>query len=58
MKTKKVFKKNIALGLIARGNKVLYTEPNYKKNWLVVFIFEDTDKLEADFTTVSNEINK
>ena len=52
----KVFKRESALKLIAKGNNLIYTEPNRNKNWLVVFCFEDTTKLRQDFTNLSNNI--
>ena len=54
MVTKKIFKKDIAIELITKGNTMLYTEPNLKKSWLLVFNFLETEKLLTDFT----EINK
>ena len=49
MEIYKVFSRNKALKLIALGNRLIYTEPNKKKNWLSVFCFEDTDKLHKDW---------
>jgi len=54
MKIFKIFKREIALNLISMGNKLIYTEPNRRKNWLVVFCFEDTDKLHNDLTDINN----
>lgn len=51
----KVFKRKIALELAAKGNKIIYTEPNRKKTWLSVFCFEDNDKLHKDFNTINNK---
>ena len=45
----KVFSKNKAFKLIDLGNRLIYTEPNRKKNWLSVFCFEETDKLHKDW---------
>ena len=54
MKIFKIFKREIALKLISMGNKLIYTEPNKKKYWLVVFCFEDTDKLHEDINKIIN----
>lgn len=48
----KIFKRESALKLIAMGNNLIYTEPNKKKPWLVVFCFEDNDKLHEDFSSI------
>lgn len=53
MKVFKIFKRQIAFTLIENGNKLIYTEPNYKKKNFVVFCFEDTTKLRKDI----NELN-
>jgi hypothetical protein len=62
VKIKKVFKKDRALELIVKGNNLVYKEPNYKKPYLVVFCFQDTDKLEKDLSEIDAreklEINK
>jgi len=54
MVTKKIFKKDIAIELITKGNTMLYTEPNLKKSWLLVFNFLETEKLLTDFTEINN----
>ncbi|MDU5207921.1 DUF5659 domain-containing protein [Clostridium perfringens] len=53
MKVFKIFKRQIAFTLIESGNKLIYTEPNYKKKNFSVFCFEDTEKLRKDI----NELN-
>lgn len=50
MKTFKVFSKKRAIVCISNNCKLLYTEPNLKKPWLSVFVFEDTDKLHEILT--------
>lgn len=45
----KVFKLEQALKLIAKGNELIYDEPNKKKPWLKVFCFMDTEKLHKDW---------
>ena len=42
-KTKKIYSSKVAGALCRRGFKIIGTEPNPKKPWLDVFIFEDTD---------------
>lgn len=48
----KVFKREMALDLITMGNNLIYTEPNRQKSWLVVFCFEDTEKLHEDISKI------
>lgn len=49
MDVKKVFSKDKAIQLVSMGNKILYTEDNYKNNKLKVFCFINTDKLNEDW---------
>lgn len=51
----KVFKRKIALELVAKGNNLIYTEPNRKKMWLSVFCFEDNEKLHEDFNIINDK---
>lgn len=55
MITKKIFKKDIAIELIKRGHTILYTEPNLKKSWLLVFNFLETEELLRDMTEINNK---
>ena len=57
MKTFKVFSKERALECIANGCRLLYTEPNRKKKWLSVFVFEDTNKLHEILTMLNEKAN-
>lgn len=49
MSIKKVFSKDKAIQLVSMGNKILYTEDNYKNSKLKVFCFINTDKLNKDW---------
>lgn len=55
MKIFKVFSRKRALECIAKGCKLLYTEPNRKKNWLSVFVFEDTEELHEILTSLQDK---
>lgn len=50
MDIKKVFSKDKAIQLVSMGNKILYTEDNYKNSKLKVFCFINTDKLNEDWS--------
>ena len=56
MKTFKVFSRERALECIAKGCRLLYTEPNRKKIWLSVFVFEDTQQLHEVLTELQNKL--
>ena len=51
-KTKKIYSSKIAGVLCRRGFKVIGTEPNPRKPWLDVFLFEDTDALKQAFDEI------
>lgn len=55
MNTYKIFSKNKALICISKGCRLLYTEPNRKKPWLAVFVFEDTSELHKILTELHNK---
>lgn len=55
MRIFKVFSRERALQCIAKGCRLLYTEPNRKKKWLSVFIFEDTQQLHEVLTELQNK---
>ena len=55
MKIKKVFKLSKATELISMGNKVKYTEPNRKIPFFTVFCFENTNKLQNDWSLIVNK---
>ena len=56
MKTFKVFSRERALECISKGCRLLYTEPNRKKTWLSVFVFEDTKQLHEVLTELQNKL--
>lgn len=56
MRTFKVFSRERALECIAKGCRLLYTEPNRKKTWLSVFVFEDTKQLHEVLTELQNKL--
>ena len=56
MRTFKVFSKERALECIAKGCRLLYTEPNRKKIWLSVFVCEDTQQLHEVLTELQNKL--
>lgn len=56
MKIFKIFKRDLALQLIVEGNRLIYTEPNKTKKWLVVFCFEDTSNLRKDIEKITKKI--
>lgn len=53
MEIKKIFKREIALELITKGHKLIYTEPNRNKRDFSVFCFEETDELLEDLTKLT-----
>lgn len=52
MLIKKVFSRNMAIQLVSMGNKILYTEENYKNRDLKVFCFINTEKLNNDWKLI------
>lgn len=53
MKIKKIFSRAIALELISKDYKLLYTEPNRQKSWLSVFCFQETQELLEQLTKLT-----
>ena len=51
-KTKKIFKRSIALDLRNKGFKIIGTEPNKCKTQFDVYIFEDTDDFEKALSEI------
>lgn len=51
-KTKKIYSSKIAGALYRQGYKIIGTEPNPRKPWLDVFIFEETDALNEAFDKI------
>lgn len=54
-KHKKIFSKSIAVQLIQLGNELLYTEPNTKKPYLSVFVFNETKELLEQLTNITRK---
>ena len=52
MKIKKVFSLKKAIQLQEMGNRVLFTEDNYKNSKYKVFCFEDNEKINADWKSL------
>ena len=57
MKIKKIFKREIALELIQKGHKLMYTEPNRDIPTFVVFCFIETEELLSDLTKLTKHNN-
>ncbi|CAM2830280.1 hypothetical protein HAHI6034_05090 [Hathewaya histolytica] len=55
MKIKKIFKREIALGLIGKGHKLIYTEPNREVKTFSVFCFIETEELLNDLTEITRK---
>lgn len=53
--TYKIFNKKVAYELISRGHNLVAMEKNYKNKWLNVYIFQTTDKLLEDLTSITKE---
>lgn len=47
-----VYSKQIARELMRMGNIVFKTVPNYKIQGFVIWVFEDTEKLQRDFSRI------
>ncbi len=58
MKTYKIFSAAMAYKLRKAGFWIIGTEPNYRKPWLEVFIFEDTPEFQATLTKLSDELKQ
>lgn len=52
MKEKKIYSSKIAGELCRKGFRIIKTEPNPKKPWFDVFIFEETQPLIQAFDTI------
>ena len=51
-KFKEVFKKSIAMALRDMGNPIYDAKANLKNPKMVVYIFEETNKLNKDFAMI------
>ena len=56
LSTFKVFSSESDFECISIGCRLLYTEPNRKKTWLSVFVFEDTRQLHEVLTELQNKL--
>ncbi|MGF7185791.1 hypothetical protein GGQ84_001883 [Desulfitispora alkaliphila] len=52
-RVKKIFTKRIAYELMNQGHNLIGMETNRKKEWLKVFIFEETPQLLSDLESLS-----
>lgn len=50
--TKKIYSSKIAGILCRQGFKIIGTEPNPRKPWLDVFLFENTEALNQAFNEI------
>ena len=55
MRIKKVFSLQKAIQLVNMGNKIIFTEDNWKNRRLKVFCFEDNEKLKEDWDKLITE---
>lgn len=55
MKIFKVFKKSIALKLIAQGYILEDIQPLSYKPWFSVFLFKDSNEIRSDFERIQIE---
>lgn len=53
MKIYKIFSSTMAYKLRQAGFWIVGTEPNMKKPWLTVFLFEDTPAFQNELTKLS-----
>ena len=53
----KCYSSRLASCLVKNGFKLIDTEPNLKKPWLDVFLFEDTPELRAIVTNYCEKTN-
>lgn len=56
MKIYKIFSATMASKLRKAGFWIIKTEPNMKKPWLDVFIFEDTPEFQATLSRLTAEL--
>ena len=52
MKYKEIFKRELALQLRDMGNPILDAKVNLDNKKFVIYIFEDTDKLQKDLKSI------
>ena len=56
MKFKEVYKKSIAMQLKELGNPIYDAKANLKNPKMVIYIFEDTNKLREDFDRIQKSV--
>ena len=56
MKFKEVYKKSIAMQLKELGNPIYDAKANLKNPKMVIYIFEDTNKLREDFDKIQKNM--
>ena len=56
MKFKEVYKKSIAMQLKELGNPIYDAKANLKNSKMVIYIFEDTNKLREDFDKIQKSM--
>ena len=57
-KTKRIYSSKVAGLLCRQGFRVIGTEPNPKKPWLDVFLFEDTEKFQNTLDIILSKISR
>lgn len=58
VKIKKIYSSRIANELKHRGFWIIGVEPNMKKPWFDVFLFEATDEMLAAYDQILTEMGK
>ena len=56
MRFKEVYKKSIAMQLKELGNPIYDAKTNLKNPKMVIYIFEDTNKLREDFDKIQKSM--
>ena len=56
MRFKEVYKKSIAMQLKELGNPIYDAKANLKNPKMVIYIFEDTNKLREDFAKIQKNM--
>ena len=56
MRFKEIYKKSIAMHLKELGNPIYDAKANLKNPKMVIYIFEDTNKLREDFDKIQKSM--
>lgn len=56
MKFREIYKKSIAMQLKELGNPIYDAKANLKNPKMVIYIFEDTNKLREDFDKIQKSM--